>query len=108
MLRQGRRNKLMTAVLSTLRQVPIYPAGADKPLSILHPTKEIVEASRERVSADQDAVKVLRDIVEVNAEAEQVGLAHSTGIAPVQGRMSIDTHRSHDLRRPAVGLRRAN
>jgi hypothetical protein len=108
MLRATRRNKLMTAVLSSLRQVPIYPAGAEKPLSILHPTKEVVEAARELVSADHDAVKVLRDTVEAAAEGgEQIGIAHSTGIAPEQQRSSIDSRRSFDPRRPAVGLRRA-
>jgi hypothetical protein len=108
-LRQARRNKLMTAVLSTLRTVPIYPAGADKPLSILRPTAEVVEAAREGVAADKDAVQVLKEIaVEEN---EQGGMGHSTGsdtIGP-QGeqRLSIDSRRSFDPRRPALGLRRA-
>ncbi|KAF2430842.1 hypothetical protein EJ08DRAFT_714208 [Tothia fuscella] len=47
-----RRNKLMTAVMSCLRQVPIYAAGADKPLAILQSTKEVVDAARERIQED--------------------------------------------------------
>jgi hypothetical protein len=111
-LRATRRNKLMTAVMSSLRQVPIYPAGADKPLMILHPTKEDVDAARERVSADREAVQVLRENLDASIEAaEHIGVAHSSGIEPQMGqaqqRMSIDSWRSFDPRRPAVGLRRA-
>jgi hypothetical protein len=97
--------------MSSLRQVPIYPAGADKPLTILHPTKEEVDAARERVTADKEAVQVLRETIDAATEsADHIGVAHSTGIES-QGnqtqRTSIDSRRSFDPRRPAVGLRRA-
>jgi hypothetical protein len=99
----------MTAVLSTLRTVPIFPAGADKPLSILRPTTEVVEAAREGVAADKDAVQILRDINIAVEEAEELGIAQSSGaeIAGTQQRLSIDSRRSFDPRRPALGLRRA-
>jgi hypothetical protein len=110
-LRQTRRNKLMTAVLSTLRTVPIYPAGAEKPLSILRPTAEVVEAAREGVAADRDAVRILRDDITAAEEAVELGLASSTGIelaaTQSQQRRSIDSQRSFDPRKPALGLRRA-
>jgi hypothetical protein len=110
-LRQTRRNKLMTAVMSSVRTVPIYPAGADKPLSILRPTAEVVEAAREGVAADKDAVKILRDEITIAEEAEILGVASSSGIeiagTQSQHRASIDSRRSFDARRPALGLRRA-
>jgi hypothetical protein len=102
----------MTAVLSTLRTVPIFPAGADKPLSILRPTTEVVEAAREGVAADKDAVQILREINTAAEEAVELGIAQSTGIETdgtqqTQQRQSIDSRRSFDPRRPALGLRRA-
>jgi len=56
-----RRNKLMTAILSSLRSVPVFPVGAEKPLAIRRSTKEVVETSREGVVADRNAVQVLQE-----------------------------------------------
>jgi len=106
MLRQTRRNKLMTAVLSSLRTVPIYPAGADKPLAIRRVTTEEVDAARELVSADKAAVQVLRK--EDELESEYAGASSGIEVhGQAHNRLSMDTVRTHDARRPAVGLRRA-
>jgi hypothetical protein len=99
----------MTAVLSSLRTVPIYPAGADKPLNIRRPTREEVEAARETVIADREAVQVLRDTQEL--AADNAALAATTGyqanLTVSEQRVSIDSRRSggRAANAPAVGRR---
>lgn len=104
----------MTAILSCLRSVPIYPAGADKPLAIHRPAKEIVDLAREAVLADQEAMKVLRDTA-VDSEMET---SFNTGISTAVDAQSLNVQQV-DTRRPSnasvrnvgqrhnVGLRRA-
>jgi hypothetical protein len=110
-LRLMRRNKLMTAVLSSLRTVPIYPAGADKPLNIRRPTREEVDAAREAVVADRAALQVLRDTQELSAEADvaaTTGSDANLGVTGQTGRASMDSRRSGESRRrsaPPVGRR---
>jgi hypothetical protein len=104
-----RRNKLMTAVLSSLRTVPIYPAGADKPLNIRRPTREEVDAAREAVIADREAVQVLRDTQELAVEtAVAVSTGYQANLIVSDQRTSMDSRRSGEGRRPnapAVGRR---
>jgi DNA segregation ATPase FtsK/SpoIIIE-like protein len=104
----------MTAILSCLRSVPIYPAGADKPLAIHRPTKEIVDAAREAVIADQEATKVLRETA-IETEGES---SFNTGVSTAVDAQSLNVQ-PVDVRRPSnasirsvnhrhnVGLRRA-
>jgi hypothetical protein len=104
----------MTSILSCLRSVPIYPAGADKPLAIYRPTKEVVDAAREAVIADQEATKVLRETSETN----EMETSFNTGFSTAVDNQSLNVQ-SADVRRPSntsirqtahahhVGLRRA-
>ena len=106
----------MTAILSCLRSVPIYPAGADKPLAIHRTTKEIVDTAREAVIADQEATKVLRETSVVDSEMET---SFNTGASTAVDTQSLNVQ-PVDVRRPSnasasrqtshahnVGLRRA-
>lgn len=110
-LRLMRRNKFMTAILSSMRTVPIYPAGADKPLTVRRSTREEVEAAKEAVIADQEAVKVLKEFQELPAEqglAPAVTTGYQSSLNMAQQRTSMDSRRSGDGRRPgapAVGRR---
>jgi hypothetical protein len=108
----------MTAILSCLRSVPIYPVGADKPLSIHRPTKEVVEAAREAVIADQEAIKVLKEIPQNLGASEQdmsfntvvttVADSQSLNVQATDGRRaSTESRRSMAQLRHNVGLRRA-
>lgn len=105
----------MTAILSCLRSVPIYPAGADKPLAIHRPTKEIVDTAREAVIADQEATKVLRE----TAVDNEMETSFNTGASTAVDTQSLNVQ-PVDMRRPSnasanrhqahahnVGLRRA-
>jgi DNA-directed RNA polymerase beta' subunit len=101
----------MTAILSCLRSVPISPAGAEAPLKINRPSKEVVDTAREAVIADQEAVKVLK------GEEQDGNLTSGTSTAVddslhVQGgdairNASIGSIRSAMQQRHNVGLRRA-
>lgn len=62
-LRQSRRNKLLAAIIATLRSVGIYPAGADKPINILPPYDAVARAPiRAAVAADAAIVKQMQDL----------------------------------------------
>lgn len=109
-----RRNKLMTSILSCLRSVPVYPAGAEKPLSLYRATKEVVDAAREAVIADQEATKVLRE----TSQATEMETSFSTGFSTAVDNRSLNVQPA-DVRRPSntsvrqtahahnIGLRRA-
>ncbi|KIW04597.1 uncharacterized protein PV09_04345 [Verruconis gallopava] len=117
-LRLTRRNKLMTAILSCLRCVPIYPVGSDKPLAIHRPTKEIVEAAREAVIADQEALKVLKEtLIESDQdESTEIGVSSSVNTLGLNvqvaesrrhSRASMESRRSASNTRHNIGVRRA-
>jgi hypothetical protein len=95
----------MTAVLSSLRTVPIYPAGTEKPLNIRRPTKEEVDAAREAVIADREAVQVLKDTQELGAEGAAVASGYDANLSVAGQRASVESRRSGEVRRPALGRR---
>lgn len=105
----------MTAILSSLRSVPVFPAGADQPLAIRRSTKEVVESSREGVVADCNAVQVLQDEHE-NEPADNSFVtsastaidAHSLNTQQNRARLSVDSRGSFGGygRSQNVGLRR--
>jgi len=104
----------MTSILSCLRSVPIYPAGTDKPLAINRPTKEVVEAAREAVMADQEATKVLRETApptdletSFNTGVSTAVDSHSLNVQPVDVRRSSNASIRSVNHRHNVGLRRA-
>jgi hypothetical protein len=103
----------MTAILSCLRSVPIFPVGAEKPLSINRPTRETVEAAREAVIADQEAAKILREPIGGSEMDTSSITAVSTAVDPQLGVQTGDLRRSSNAsirnvgQRHNVGLRRA-
>ncbi|KAE9973225.1 hypothetical protein EG328_004508 [Venturia inaequalis] len=107
-LRLMRRNKFMTAILSSIRSVPIYPAGADKPLTIRVTTSQEVDAAREAVAADREAADLLRQSAEdaaasavsVVIPAAAVATGYQPNLATVESRASIDSRQG---RRPSQG-----
>jgi hypothetical protein len=96
----------MTATLSCLRSVPIYPVGSDKPLAIHRPTKEVVEAAREAVIADQEALKVLKDMPQDLSNADQ-DISFNTGASTAVDEHSLNTQGADDLRRGSIVSRRS-
>ena len=90
-----------------------YAAGAEKPLAINRPTKELVDAAREAVAADQDATKVLRETA-IETEMET---SFNTGVSTAIDTRSLNVQTTGSRRqslaseaaapRHNVGLRRA-
>jgi hypothetical protein len=98
----------MAAVVTSLRMVSIYPAGAEKPISILRTEKAVSDAARARVSEDVKAAAALR---ELNMEDECDQLPSELAVPDVGGdghRSSLESRRSGLRRRRTmqVGLRK--
>ncbi len=96
----------MTAILSCLRSVPIYPVGSDKHLAIHRPTKEVVEAAREAVIADQEALKVLKGTPQDPSSADQDD-SFNTGASTAVDSHSLNAQGADDIRRSSTFSRRS-
>jgi len=99
----------MAAVVSSLRMVSIYPAGANKPVSIVRVEKAVADAARVVITQDVKAAEALR---ELNKEDECDRLPNDGLTVPdIDGdaccRGSMESRRSGELRpRMQVGLRK--
>ncbi|QDS69570.1 hypothetical protein FKW77_008139 [Venturia effusa] len=109
-LRLIRRNKFMAAILSSIRNVRIYSAGADKPLAIRVIPSQEVDIAKEAVAADREEADLLRQRQEDAAAAHTTvsvvpAAIATTGYQPnlivADQRASIDSRRSGQGRRPS-------